>query len=64
MSPTFRARKTFRVGPLFFTFNQRGFTSWGIKVGPFTRNFTRGTTTLNTPGPGSVHWRRPKRGGR
>lgn len=42
----------------------RPFTSWGIQVGRWSHNFTRGTTVLNTPGPGSVHWRRPKRGGR
>ena len=52
----FRARKTFRAGPLFFNFTQNGFTSWGIRVGPFTRNFTRSTSTLDTPGPGSLHW--------
>lgn len=52
----FRAPKTFRVGPLFFRFTQRGFSSWGIKVGPWTKNFTRGTTTLDTPGPGSWHF--------
>lgn len=60
----FRARKTFRFGPLFFTFTQRGFSSWGIKVGPFTRNFSRGTTTLDTPGPGSLHFGGGRRRGR
>ncbi len=54
--PTFSARKTITVGPLFFRFTQNGFASWGIKVGRFTRNFTRDTTTLDTPGPGSLRW--------
>lgn len=52
----FRARKTVRLGPLFFTFTQSGFSSWGVKVGAFTHNFTRGSSTVDTPGPGSVHW--------
>lgn len=54
--PKFRARKTFRLGPLFVTFTQNGFSSWGIKVGPYTKNFTRGSSSFDTPGPGSVHW--------
>lgn len=57
----FRARKTIRLGPIFFTFTQRGFSSWGIKIGPFTRNFTRGTSTIDTPGPGSLHFRGRRR---
>lgn len=55
MTPRFRARKTFRIGPLYFNFSTRGFTSWGIRVGPWSKNFTRGTWALDTPGPGSVH---------
>lgn len=53
MAFRFRARKTFRLGPLFANFSQNGFTSWGIRVGRFTRNFTRGTTSIDTPGIGS-----------
>jgi hypothetical protein len=53
----FRARKTLRFGPLFFSFTQRGFSSWGIKVGRYTRNFTRGTSSFDTPGPGALHWK-------
>lgn len=51
----YRLRKTFRLGPLYFNFTQNGFTSWGIRVGPFTRNFTHGRTSLDTPGPGGFH---------
>lgn len=50
----FRARKTIRVGPLRFHFTERGYSSWGIKVGPYSRNFTRGTWAFDTPGPGGV----------
>lgn len=52
----FRARKTIRLGPLFATFTQRGFSSWGLRIGPFTWNATRRTSTVDTPGPGSVHF--------
>jgi hypothetical protein len=61
MMARFRARKTFRLGPLYFIVTQRGFSSWGIRVGPYTKNFTRGTSAIDTPGPGSVHFGR-KRG--
>jgi hypothetical protein len=60
----FRARKTLRLGPLFFNFTQRGFSSWGLKLGPFTKNFTRGTSTIDTPGIGSLHFGGRRRGGR
>ena len=63
MSPRFRARKTFRLGPLFFTFTQRGFSSWGIRIGPFTHNFSRRSSSVDTPGPGSVHFGGRKRTG-
>lgn len=52
MSWKFRARKTWRFGPLYATVTQSGRWSWGIKVGPFTHNFTRNSTSVNTPGPG------------
>ena len=52
----FRARKTIRLGPLRFHFTERGYSSWGIKVGPYSRNFTSRRTTIDTPGPGSFSW--------
>lgn len=51
----FRARKTLRLGPLYWTFTQNGFSSWGIRIGPVTRNFTRGSTSIDTPGPGGLY---------
>lgn len=53
----FRARKTFRLGPLRFHFTQRGFTSWGIKIGRFSHNFTRRTSHVDTPGLGGWYHR-------
>ena len=68
MAWRFRARKVLRFGPIFVNLasgGQRGyrprFTSWGIQLGPFRRNFTTGTDTIDTPGPGSI---RRKQGGR
>lgn len=62
----FRARKTFRLGPLYMTLTQAGRRSFGIRVGPFTHNFTRRTTSIDTPGPGGFRHQhgRPRRGGR
>lgn len=57
----FRARKTFRIGPFYFTFTQSGFSSWGIKLGPLKHNFTRRTTSVDTPGPGGFHHRHGRR---
>lgn len=65
----FRARKTFRLGPLRATVNQSGRWSFAITVGPVTHNLTRRTTSIDTPGPGSFHHqhgrrtRRSRRGG-
>lgn len=56
-----RARKTFRFGPFFMTLTQSGNRSFGIKIGPFTHNFTRGTTSIDTPGPGGFHHKHRRR---
>lgn len=60
----FRARKTFKLGPFLFRFTQRGLSSVAIKVGRVTHNLTRGTTTVDTPGPGAWHFGGRKRGAR
>lgn len=57
----FRARKTLRFGPLRFHFTQRGFSSWGWKIGPWTHNVTSGRHTIDTPGPGALHSRGRRR---
>lgn len=51
----FTFRKRFRFGPLFAYVGKRGVTSYGIKLGPFTWNLKRGTTSVDLPGP--VNWR-------
>lgn len=50
----FRLRKTVRLGPIFLRFSERGFSSWGVRLGRITHNVTRRRTTFDTPGPGSV----------
>lgn len=57
MSPLrFRARKTIRLGPLYWTFTQAGYTGWGIRVGPWRWSARSGRHSLNTPGIGGVTW--------
>lgn len=60
----FRARKTFRLGPLYMTIMQSGGRSFRIKLGPFTHNFTRRTSSIDTPGPGGFHHQHGRRGDR
>jgi hypothetical protein len=57
----FRARKTFRFGPFYMTLTQSGGRSFGIKLGPITYNFTRRTTSIDTPGPGGFHHQHGRR---
>lgn len=45
----FRARKTFRFGPLRMTVNQAGRRSWSIRVWRYTYNITRNTSSFDTP---------------
>jgi len=67
VTPRFRARKVWRIGPYFRNYSasagegraRMGFTSHGVRfrlplIGTVTRNFTTGVTTWNSPGPGSV----------
>lgn len=57
----FNVRHKFRLGPLFFWFTERGFQSWGVKFGRFTHNFSRGSTSVDTPGPGAIRHRRKRK---
>lgn len=52
----FRLRKTLRFGPFRWHFTQRGYTGWSIKVWRWTWNPRRGKHTIDTPGPGSIHF--------
>lgn len=62
----FKGNKPIRVGALFIRLGlggKRRFTSWGLKLGRYTYNATRRTSTFDTPGPGYVqhqHGRRSK----
>lgn len=57
----FLMRKRFTFGPFYVTVNQAGKLSYGIKVGPVSHNFTRKTTSINTPGPGYVRHQHGKK---
>lgn len=52
----YRMRKTVNLGPLKLHFTQKGFSSWSIKIGPFTWNSRTRKKHLDTPGPGGVEW--------
>ncbi len=57
----YRARKTFRLGPFYMTVTQSGARSYGIRVGPFSHNFTRKTTSIDTPGIGGFRHQHKRR---
>lgn len=57
----YRMRKTVNLGPVKLHFTQRGFSSWSIKVGPFTWNSRTRKKHLDTPGPGGFEWGGPHR---
>jgi hypothetical protein len=52
----FHLRKRIKLGPAYVWLDlSKGwprFTSWGLTAGRYTRNMTRGQTTVDTPGPG------------
>lgn len=41
------------LGPLWFNFSNRGWTSTSFKLWWWTHNFRTGRDTINPPGPGS-----------
>lgn len=55
----YRGRKTFRFGlswlNFYATITQSGRRSYGVQVGPVKHNFTRRTTSIDTPGIGGFH---------
>jgi hypothetical protein len=53
----FHARRTFRLGPLFFSFTERGFSSWGVRLGRYAYNVTHRTSSFDTPGVGGLRHR-------
>lgn len=57
----FRLRGRQKFGPVYVNYGLHGITSWGFKVGPFSYNVTRRTSTIDTPGPGSLHHQHGRR---
>lgn len=57
----FTFRKRLRLGPLVFNFGRHGFTSWGIRVGPFSWNARTRATSVDLPGPVNYRTRRRRR---
>ena len=60
---TYHDRGRYEFGPVFVNYVRDSpwsfprVTSWGIGIGRWTRNITRGTDTINTPGRGIVRRR-------
>lgn len=44
-------RKSMRFGPLKLNFGKRGFTSWGLKLGPWSWNSRTKSYRVDLPGP-------------
>lgn len=49
-----RARKSLRFGPFRINLTQRGLTSWGVKLGPWSWNSRTRAHRLDLPGP--LYW--------
>lgn len=60
---TYRDRGRWTFGPVYINYKRTTpwslpeITSWGFKVGRWTRNITRHTDTINTPGRGVIRRR-------
>lgn len=52
----FRARKTVPLGPVKLHFTEHGYSSWSLKLGPYSWNSRTGKSHVDTPGPGSVEF--------
>jgi hypothetical protein len=57
----FRARRTVSFGPLRLQFTERGFSSWGLRIGRWSWNARTRQHTVDTPGPGYVQTRGRRR---
>lgn len=57
MGLMFRKRKKF--GPIIFNITEHGFSSWSIKIGPWSWNSRARAHRVDLPGPFS--WRQSKR---
>lgn len=56
MGAKFRWRKTLPLGPLRFHFSNGRFTGWGLRIWRWTWSARTGRHSLDTPGPGSIHF--------
>jgi hypothetical protein len=56
MGIQYRSRKKF--GPLILNFTQRGFSSWSIKIGPWSWNSKAKAHRVDLPGP--LSWKQDK----
>ena len=59
-----RFRKQFRVGPFRWHFTQAGYSSWSVKIGPWSWNSRARRHRVDLPGPWAWTQDREKTGGR
>lgn len=57
----FTFRKRLKFGPFYVNVGKSGLTSWGVKVGAWSHNFTHGRTSVDLPGPVNYRSRGRKR---
>jgi hypothetical protein len=57
----FHVRKTLRLGPVRIHLTERGFSSWGLKLGRWSWNARSRRHTIDTPGPGYLRSRGRRR---
>ena len=57
----YHLRKHMKFGPLRLNFTQNGLSSWSLHFWRFGWNSRRDRITYDTPGPGYVSIKRPRR---
>ncbi len=57
----FRMHRSMKLGPVRIHMTERGISSWGLQVGPWSWNANSGRHTVDTPGPGYVQSRGRRR---
>ncbi len=57
----FRMHRSMKLGPVRIHMTERGISSWGLQLGPWSWNARSGRHTVDTPGPGYVQSRGRRR---
>jgi hypothetical protein len=52
-------RKRMKIGPFVFNFTEHGYSSWSVKLGPWSWNSRARAHRVDLPGP--LSWRQRRR---